>query len=125
MKSREQSTLHVARAGSGGALPIGPIRPLGGRSRVEDGVHVADEEQPRPLPGDATHHDVPESRPIALRLVGDALHARAEATERIGDERGDLVHPVGGVRAAVHVHHSLQLGEVDGQAALDDAPQRG
>ena len=78
-----------------------------------------------PSPVDSAHHDVPEAWPIALRLVGNALHVRAEATERIGHERGDLVHPVGGVRAAVDVHHPLKLGEVGGEAALHDAPQRG
>ena len=86
---------------------------------------MADEEQPRPVTGDTTDDDVPEARPITLGLVCNTLHARAEVTERIGNEGGDLVHTVGRVRAAVDVHHPLQVGEVCGEACLHDAAQGG
>ena len=69
----EQARLHVGHAGAvGAAVGVDPERALGGGARVEDRVHVADEEDPRPA-GRARAASPDDRRPEAPRRVGPGL----------------------------------------------------
>ena len=94
---------------------------------LEDGVHVADEEQPRAVArraGRSTRS--PSCGSPVVRRVAHALDRRRRARRSASvDEVGDAVHAVGRVRAAIDVDERLELGQVARQARLDGAPQRG
>ena len=110
MQAGQEPRLHVGHAGPERLPALGPIRPLRGRPGIEDGVHVADEQQSRSIAVQAADDEVAELRSLALGLVAAALDRRTEGSKRFGHVVGDPVHAVRRVRAAVDVHELLQLG---------------
>ncbi len=116
---REQTALHVTGPRSGGSVAVAPEGPPRRGARVEDGVHVADEEDPGSYSVQAAHDEVTELTLVDIRLMGDPLDRGAEAAQRIGDVVGDEVHALGGVRAAVDGDQRLELREVAFQPVRD------
>ena len=85
VQAGQQPGLHVGHAGTDGALAVGPIRPLRGRARLEDGVHVADEQEARPVARHPADDEVAELRSATASgswRMRSTVGARAR--ERIG-----------------------------------------
>jgi cyanophycin synthetase len=106
----EQPRLHVGHAGSVGSLAIYAKRPLGGGSLVEHGVHVADEQQPRPGAGFATEV-ADDRRTQALLGIGPSFDFGTDVREESSDEPTDLVDSLRRVAPAVDVDEALEIGE--------------
>ena len=111
VEPREEAALHVADAGPvGAAVGVDAERPGGGGAGVEDRVHVADQQDPRPAgrPVEAGRRSSSRSRPDGS---GRGLDVRADVRQEAGDEPADLVDAVLRVAAAVDVDEPLEVGE--------------
>ena len=97
-------------------------RPLGHRARVEDRVHVADEQDPRRRRAGPSNvaTTVSPSRPVGS---GRRSTVAPSADRNAGDPAADLVDAVRRVRAAVDVDEALEVGEVARQVGLDRRAQ--
>ena len=73
MQSGQQPCLHVAHARPERPLAGTLKRPRGSGPRLENGVHVPDQQEPRSDPGEAPDHEVSEPRLGSLWPVGDSL----------------------------------------------------
>jgi hypothetical protein len=94
VEAREEPGLHVGHAGAvRAAVGVDPKRALGGGARVEDRVHVADEDHARSTGGAAQRAD--DRRPEAARGVGPGLDLGADVGQEPGDEPADLVDALG------------------------------
>ena len=108
----EQPALHVGHPRPRRPLALDAVRARGHRSGLEDGVHVADEQEPRsraPQAPDDEVAELPLPGPRQVRGPGDI---RVQLREPARDEVGDPVDAVGRVRAAVEVHERREIGEV-------------
>jgi hypothetical protein len=74
----QEAGLHVGHARAERPATLGPIRPLGDRARIEDGVHMTDQQQSRPIAVEPADDEVAEPGFVANRLVVRALDGRAE-----------------------------------------------
>ena len=118
----EQPGLHVGHAGSAGDAVGDGEGPCGGRARVEDRVHVPDQQDPRAIgaarrtsPRPCRRGDPPGPagpRPSAPRLG-----------EELGRPAADLVDPFGRVAAAVDVDEALEVAEVAREVRGDGVAQ--
>ena len=117
----KEARLHVGHAGTtGNAVGVDRVRSLAGRARVEDRVHVADEQHPRP----ARRPQRPVKRgddrlPEPSGRVRPFLDPGAERAEESRDEAADLVNALGRVRAAVDVDEALEVGQIGGVVGGD------
>ena len=92
---------------------LGAERALRRSPRIEDRVHVTDEQEPRP---GANHprHGADDGRAQAAFRIGVRHDLRSNIRQKPGHECGDLFDPGRGVAAAIDVHEALAIGQVGG-----------
>ncbi len=87
-------------------------------ARLEDGVHVTDEQEARPAARQPTDDQVAQRPTVGRRATAGALDGGPQPAEMLGHYVRDPVHAVGRVRAAVDVDQALEVGEIGGKAPL-------
>ena len=118
----EQPGLHVGHARAVREAVVDREGPLGGGPRIEDGVHVTDEEDPRSTcaAGEGRDDGIAETS----GRVRPALDRRPETAEEIGRPLGDPVHAFDGVAAAVDIDQRPEVIEVPRKLRRDRHLQR-
>ena len=105
-----------------GDAVLHPERTLGHGPRVEDGVHVPDEQRPRTVGPPIERGD--DRRAEAARRVRPRLDRRPELRRgSSATQRPTSSTPAGRVVAAVDVDQALEVGEVRRQVGDDGSPQ--
>ena len=113
----EQPRLHVGHARAVGVAVVDAERPLRGGPRVEHGVHVPDQQDPRAVrPCRGT------SRPPCCRIarrIGPDVDLGPELGQEARGPAADLVDAVGRIRPAVDVDELLEVREVGREIRRD------
>ncbi len=116
--------LHVGDARPVGDAVVDPERPFGDGARVEDRVHVADEQDARPA-GAAVERGHDAWRPSRPAGSGRVSTSRRRARSRkAATQRPTASTPGGRVAPAVDVDEALEVGEVGRQVGVDGGAQR-
>ena len=118
----EQARLHVGDARAWRGAVIDAERSFGRSPRVEDRVHVADQQDPRAigLAAEGRHDRVAEA-PLG---IGPDIDVGAEVRQEARRPAPDLVHALGRVRPAIDVDELLEILEVGRQVVRDRAAER-
>ena len=117
----QKAGLHVGDARAVGDAILDAERALGRGARVEDRVHVPDEQRTRRAgPAVERRHD---RRPEATGGIRPRLDARPELGQEVGDPTPDAVDAGRRIAAAVDVDETLEVGEVGRQVGADGGPQ--
>ena len=122
VEAGQQARLHVGHARAVGDAVLDPERALGGGPRVEDRVHVADQQRRAAPPGRPSNvaTTVSPRRPAGS---GRRSTVGAELGQERRDPAADLVDAGRRVAPAVDVDEPLEVGEVGRQVGGDRAAQ--
>ncbi len=110
VQPRQQPRFHVSDTGSPGDAVGDGERAIGGGARIEDGVEVPDQQDPRRTGSTVEGRD--DRVPEATGRVAAALDVRAKSGEEVGRPAADFVDALGGIAAAVDVDQALEVPEV-------------